>query len=75
MAEDSKTELESFHSFVAEQLAGGEDGLLPEEVLARWREKLNTSAAIQEGLQAVSEGKTLPLDEFLTDYSERHQLV
>ena len=69
---DQQNELQSFHAFVAEQLENGGVDLSPEEVLALWRERVDTIAAVNEGLKAVHEGRTKPLDQFRSDFESRN---
>ena len=71
---DSMTELESFHQFVAENIANG-GNLSPEEALSIWRDREATIAAVEEGLRAVDEGRTKSLDEFKRDFHVKHQIT
>ncbi len=74
MAVEMKNDLESFHEFVGVQLANGGARLTPEQVLAMWRERLETIAAVDEGLDAVAAGRTKSLDQFARDFQRRHKL-
>ena len=73
MAVEARNNLQSFHQFVAEQLANGGVQLSPEQVLATWRERLETIEAVREGLDAVDAARTKPLDEFARDFRKRHK--
>jgi predicted transcriptional regulator len=60
--------LESFHEFVARQLASGTAAQMsPEQALARWREREESLAAIREGLADVEAGRTRPAEEVLRE--------
>lgn len=65
--------LESFHDFVGEKLAKGR-AISPEIALALWRERLREVEAIQEGLDALDRGETLPVDEFLRELDAEFRL-
>ena len=53
--------LASFHQFVGQQLASDAAAQMsPELVLALWREREETLAAIREGLADVEAGRTYP---------------
>lgn len=67
MAFEVKNNLESFHRFVEEQLNNGGATLSPEQVLAMWRERLETIESVHRGLQDVDEGRTRPAEEVLQD--------
>jgi hypothetical protein len=73
MAAQNQADLQSFHAFVAKQLADG-SLLSPEEALARWRERADTIAAVRDGLQAVANGRFKPLDTFKNDFESRHDI-
>ncbi len=72
MSVESKNELKNFHDFVADQLANGGAQLTPEQVLAMWRERVDTIAAVREGLDALDRGRTKPLVDFAEDFRQRH---
>lgn len=74
MAVQVRNNLQSFHQFVGEQLANGGAQLSPEQVLAMWRERLETIEAVREGLEAVDAARTKPLDEFARDFRTRHNI-
>jgi hypothetical protein len=61
MATESKSELESFHRFLGEQLASGGADLTPEECLDLWqtqrRERAETMEAIRQGLADIAAGR------------------
>jgi predicted transcriptional regulator len=60
--------LESFHQFVGQQLASARVAQWsPEHLLALWRERQETVAAIHEGLEDVEAGRTRPADEVLRE--------
>jgi hypothetical protein len=52
-----KSELEDFYVFVGEQVKNGDVKISPEQVLAMWRERVETVKAIQEGLEDVEAGR------------------
>ena len=64
MAVESKNDLESFHRFVEEQLNNGGARLSPEQVLAMWRERLETIESIRRGIEDVEAGRTRPAVRF-----------
>ena len=67
------TGLESFHNFVGKQLASEAAVLMsPEEALALWREEQETLAAIREGLDDMSAGRTKSLEDFDREFRQRH---
>ena len=70
MPVELKNDLESFHRFVEEQLKNGRSKLSPEQVLAMWRERLNTIQSVRRGLDDVEAGRTRPADEVLADLRE-----
>ena len=74
MSVEQKSDLKSFHAFVAEQLANGGAHLSPEQVLALWRDRVDTIAAVNEGLHAVAERRTKPLHEYKNDFESRHNI-
>lgn len=74
MSTDLSSELASFHEFLGQQLQLGHESLSPEEALMLWRERAETVAALYEGLQAVDDGRTRPLDQFVKNFTERHGL-
>jgi len=74
MAVEAKNDLETFHQFVGQQLANGGSHLSPEQVLAMWRERLETIGAVREGLEAVDAGRTKPLDQFARDFRKRYNI-
>jgi len=74
MAPIMKNELEFFHQFVSEQLMSGCSEMSPEQILAMWRQRTETINAVKEGLQAVDEGRTKPLDEFTLEFPSRHRI-
>ena len=69
------TILQSFHEFVGKQLESDAAVLMsPEEAVALWREQQESIAAIREGLEDIDAGRTVPLDEFDSDFRARHGL-
>jgi hypothetical protein len=74
VATDQNNDLASFHAFVAKQLQNDGPALTPEQVLALWRERDETIAAVREGLQAVEDGATKSLDKFKSDFESRHNI-
>ena len=75
MSVRAKNDLESFHQFVSQQLANGGPPLSPEQVLAMWRERVDTIADIRDGLAAVDEGRTKPLEQFAHEFRKRHDIA
>ncbi len=68
MPAQSLTELQSFHEFVARQLASdAHGGLTVEETLDRWRAEQTNLAAIREGLADIAAGRTRPCADVLCD--------
>lgn len=67
MAMQADNELENFHRFVTEQLKNGPATLTPEQVLANWREQLDTVASIQRGLDDIDAEQTQPSSDVLAD--------
>jgi predicted transcriptional regulator len=61
------TQLEQFHRFLTGQLQNGGSLLSPEQVLAMWRERTETIAAIREGLEDLEQGRTRPAHEVLAE--------
>jgi len=67
MATECKNDLESFHQFVGDRLKSGGANLSPEQVLALWRDRLETVEAIREGLDDVKAGRVRPAGEVLEE--------
>ncbi|MFV1964240.1 MAG: hypothetical protein ACC628_02365 [Pirellulaceae bacterium] len=68
MATDTgKSDLEDFYVFVGEQVKNGGEQLSPEQVVAMWRERVETVKAIQEGLEDVEAGRVRPAGEVLAE--------
>ncbi|MFQ5730881.1 MAG: hypothetical protein ACE5KM_02885 [Planctomycetaceae bacterium] len=65
MPTETQTELQSFHSFVAEKLQNGGLELSPERALALWRERRETIASVERGLEDVDAGRVKPAREVL----------
>ena len=74
MAVETRDDLRSFHEFVGEQIVAGGEHLAPDQVLAMWRERVETVKAVREGLEAVEAGRTKPLDQFTDDFRRRHNI-
>lgn len=69
------TNLQSFHEFIGKQLESEAAVLMsPEQAVALWREQRESIAAIREGLEDIDAGRTVPLDEFDSDFRMRHGL-
>lgn len=62
MATDSRNDLVSFHAFVKKQLDKGQSNLTPDEVLALWREQVETAESIKRSLADIEAGRTEPAD-------------
>ncbi len=68
--------LARFHDFVGEQLRSDDGALIsPEQVLALWRDREETIAAIREGLADVEAGRTKPFEQFCEEFEQRHGIV
>ena len=65
MAVELRNNLESFHQFVGEQLENGGATLSPEQVLAMWRERLETIESVRRGLEDVEAGRTKPAEQVI----------
>jgi predicted transcriptional regulator len=67
MATDTRSELQDFQKFLANQLA--KEGPVPslEACTQLWRERSEVLAAVHEGLADVEAGRTQPLDDFLDE--------
>ena len=74
MSVETRDDLNRFHEFVGEQIAAGVADLAPDQVLAMWRERMETVKAVREGLEAVEVGRTRPLDQFADDFRRRHNV-
>jgi predicted transcriptional regulator len=74
MTSSSTTDLQAFYDFLREKLTEGNAPSTPEQALAQWRERSETIAAVEEGMRAVDQGRTKPLDEFAADFRHRHGL-
>lgn len=67
--------LERFHEFVAQQLRTELGATMsPEQALALWREREDSLAAIRAGLEDVEAGRTVPLEQYLAEFRQRHNL-
>lgn len=76
MNQPDPTTLESFHRFVGKQLeSAAAVGMSPEKALALWREEQETLAAIREGLDDVTAGRTIPLEEFDRNFRQKHGIT
>lgn len=78
MAEETTNELDTFHRFVAEQLAVGTP-LTPEECLRAWRVEQPTAqelgesvAAVRQALEQAQRGEGKTVDDFDRDFRARH---
>ena len=67
MSMSTNNDRESFHLFIGEQLRVGGDPLSPEQVLAQWRERVETIASVQRGLDDVDAGRTRPANEVIEE--------
>ena len=82
MSIDANSELQSFHQFVTEQLATGEQPISPEEALDIWRvqhpspeQYAEDVLAIREALADMEAGDTgVPVEEYLLEFRKRHNL-
>lgn len=67
MATFQNDNLASFHIFVGEQLQSGAATLSPEQVLAMWRERMDTIASVSRGIADIDAGRTRSADEVLEE--------
>jgi hypothetical protein len=67
-------DLKQFYDFIGKQLNNGGDTLSPEQVLERWRERLQTIESVNRGLDDVAAGRTKPVAEFVEDFESRHAI-
>ncbi len=67
MPQQLKTDLEVFAEFVESLLADGQATLSPEQVLAQWRERAETIAAVQRSMEDIEAGRVRPADEVLEE--------
>jgi len=63
-----QNDLASFHAFVGEQLKRAGGNVSPEEALALWRERRETTASIERGLADVEAGRTHPASEAFEEF-------
>jgi len=70
MTVEVTNDLASFHRFVSEQLENGGTKLSPEQVLAMWRERLETIESVRRGLDDVDTGRSTPADQMLDELRE-----
>ena len=75
---DIRSDLATFHRFIAEQLASGAE-LTTEECLRAWRaqpptpEELRDSvAAVERALEQAARGEEVPWEDFDRDFRARH---
>lgn len=73
MAVELKDDLESFHRFVEEQLNNGGAKLSPEQVLAIWRERLETIESVRCGIEDVEAGRTRPAEDVIQELRDELQ--
>lgn len=74
MATELQYELSDFYEFVGRQVADRNVKLSPEQAVALWRHRQQENEAIREGLRAVEEGRTRPIEEFIDEFRQRHQI-
>lgn len=70
-------ELEQFHTFAANLLNQGDAQYTLEELVELYRssrEYAESNAAIAESLRDLEAGKGRPLNEFMKEFRERHNL-
>ncbi|REJ90840.1 MAG: hypothetical protein DWQ34_16615 [Planctomycetota bacterium] len=67
MSTAARDDLQTFHEFVRRQLENGGADLTPEQVLAMWRERLETIDSVGRGLQDIDDGRTRSADEVLDE--------
>ena len=67
MSMSTNSDLESFHLFIGEQLQAGGAPRSPEQILAQWRDRVETIASVQRGLDDVDAGRTRPAHEVLEE--------
>ena len=74
MGTETQSELTDFYQFVGQQVANRNVSLSPEQAVVLWRHRPRESETIREGLRAVEEGRTRPIEEFIDEFRERHQI-
>ena len=74
MATEGQSDLAGFHQFVGEQLTDPNVKLSPEQALAAWRCHQEEIEAVRAGLADVEAGRTIPLDQFIHEFRQRHQI-
>ena len=74
MATETQTELTEFYQFLGQQVADCNVKLSPEQAVALWRHRQVENEAIREGLADVEAGRTRPIEEFIEEFRQRHQI-
>lgn len=74
-------ELSSFHAFIGEHLARGDESLTPEDMLDLWRDQHPDPATedateeIREALEDMANGDCgVPFDEFTREFRRRNHI-
>ena len=67
MNASTTSEAEAFYAYLGHELANGGKSRSPEQLLALWREREETIAAVQEGLADAEAGRMRPLRELLDE--------
>ncbi len=78
----TKQELERFHEFALSRVSSGEDDLTWRQLFELWRldnptdeEYAQDVAAIQQSLDAMTEGRMRPFSEFDAEFRARHDIA
>lgn len=62
---NAQSELHSFHEFLTQKLQSQNADLTPEQAVAQWRERQETIASVQRGLDDLDAGRVNSADEVL----------
>ena len=78
----TKQELERFHEFALSRVSSGEDDLTWRQLFELWRldnptdeEYAQDVAAIQQSLDAMTEGRMRPFSELDAEFRARHDIA
>ena len=74
MATETQSELADFYQFIGQQVADRNVKISPEQAVALWRHRQEELAAIREGLADVEAGRTRPVEEFIAEFRQRHDI-
>jgi predicted transcriptional regulator len=74
MSTELHGELLEFYEFVGQQVADRNVEISPEQAVELWRHRRREIEAIREGLADVEAGRTRPIEEFIEEFRQRHQI-